>query len=519
MALTATATGKVREDIVTHLHLGTQGRKPPRVFVHGFSRPNLQISVHRCATHADKFRRVQNALETWGTGIIYCSTRKQVDRVVKKLVTLGRDAPGYHGGLPDTERERIQNRFMSGAAPVVVATNAFGMGVDRADVRFVLHWDIPGSMEAYYQEIGRAGRDGAPSGCELLYNFADVRTQEFFLEGGNPSRDTILELLTLYRKKCLKRPLALPAEQWKDLLVTTSNPMAVRTASWILERAGCIQREEDPGSRSTAILAQEAFDAERLASEIKRAEQKAQRDRSKLDAMLAYVNCRTCRHRQLLDYFGDPSPRKDTCGACDLCDPARPTMDLQFSEQQWIVVQKVLSAVGRLNGQFGRSRIAELLKGSNTKGIRDAQLMEHRCYGLLSDWTLPALVSVLDQLLGDGSLETQGTDYPTLCLSERGRRVLKREIEPAIDFQSTGEAVSGEEEPDPDLLARLKSWRAQKAIITRRKPYQILHNRSLEALARSKPSTVTGLAGIPGIGPAKLQQYQEELLNLIRRHS
>ena len=516
MALTATATGKVREDIVTHLHLGGQGRAVPRVFVHGFSRPNLQISVQRCATHEEKFRRVRNALEEWGTGIIYCSTRKQVERVVTKLNNIGREIPGYHGGLPDAEREQIQNRFMSGKAPVVVATNAFGMGVDRADVRFVLHWDIPGSLEAYYQEIGRAGRDGAPAGCELLYNYADVRTQEFFLEGGNPSRETILELLSLYRRKCSKRPLALPAEQWKDLLDTTSNPMAVRTASWILERAGCIQREDDTGSRSTAVLAHDAFDATRLAKEIDRAEQKAQRDRTKLDAMLSYANRRVCRHQQLLEYFGDPNPQESPCTACDLCDPKRPSVPTRFSEQEWVVVQKILSAVGRLNGQFGRARIAELLKGSNTRGIREARLMDHRCYGLLSDWTLPALVAALDQLLGDGSLETQGVDYPTLSLSDRGRQVLKREVQPEVELHTILQPDLEKEEPDVDLLARLKAWRAKKAALTRRKPYQVLHNRSLEALASSKPSSASGLADIPGIGPAKLEQYQDELLQLIR---
>ena len=189
MALTATATGKVREDIIEHLGLGKGNRAKPEVFVHGFIRPNLHIAVTRCATHEDKLRRVTKVMEDWRFGIIYCSTRKQAERVVTKLADKGRKVLLYHAGLPDQERERIQNQFINGQADVVVATNAFGMGVDRSDVRFVFHWDIPGSMEAYYQEIGRAGRDEAPAWCELLYNFADVRTQEFFLEGGNPSKD------------------------------------------------------------------------------------------------------------------------------------------------------------------------------------------------------------------------------------------------------------------------------------------------------------------------------------------
>ena len=518
LALTATATGKVREDIITHLGLGANGRRPPRVFVHGFARPNLHIAVTRCATHDIKFQRVRNALNTWGTGIVYCSTRKQVERVVRKLGEPGRPVPGYHGGLPDAERTRIQNRFMSGADPVVVATNAFGMGVDRSDVRFVLHWDIPGSMEAYYQEIGRAGRDGEPAHCELLYNFADVRTQEFFLEGSNPSRETILELLRLYRKRCSRRPLALPAEEWKDLLDSTRNPMAVRTATWILERAGCIQREEEPGSRTAAVLAHESLDPEALARAIERAEQKAARDRAKLDAILNYVNRRICRHQQLLEYFGDPASRDGSCAQCDVCSPEAGADRPGFQEADWVVLQKTLSAVGRLNGRFGRARIAELLKGSNTQGLRDARLLDHRCHGLLSDWTLTTLMTYLDDLLADGCLETIGTDYPKLALTDRGRRALKREIQPEIDLCSPPAHVPSEE-AEPELLDALKRWRRQQAKLRHRKPYQILHNRTLEALAATRPSDRQSLNGVPGVGPATLEQYGDDLLRLIREFS
>jgi len=519
MALTATATGKVREDIVTHLGLGKHGRSAPEVYVHGFARPNLHISVRRCATHDEKMKRVHHAIEQYGTGIIYCSTRKQVERVIKKLKSSGAKATGYHGGLPDSERTRIQTRFMNGSDPIVVATNAFGMGVDRADVRFVIHWDIPGSMEAYYQEIGRAGRDGQPSTCELLYNYADVRTQEFFLEGSNPKKETILELLSLYRRKCSKRPLALPADAWKEHLNSTNNPMAIRTATWILERAGCVQREEDPSSRSTAVLAHETFDPERLAKEIQRAESKAARDRSKLDALLGYVNQHRCRHQQILAYFGDPAEKEFECKQCDICAPEAKTTHVTYSEADWIALQKILSAVGRLNGQFGRARIAELLKGSNTKGIRDARLLDHRCHGLLKEWTLPRLMKALDALLGDGCLQTDSLEYPTLSLTARGKKALKRELQPEVSLHASAPVTGSDVETDHDLLEALKKWRIRTAMITKRKPYQILHNKTLEAIASRLPQDTQSLSSISGIGPAKLERYGDEILKIVLSHS
>ncbi len=518
LALTATATGRVREDMLRFLGLGAPPRKAPEVFVQGFARPNLQIHVRRCATHAEKFQRVAEAIRNWGSGIIYASTRKQVERVASKMKAQGFAVDSYHAGLPDRERSRVQERFMSGRSAVVVATNAFGMGVDRSDVRFVLHWDIPGSMEAYYQEIGRAGRDGEDSYCELLYNYADVRTQEFFLEGSNPSRETLLELLQLIRQRCLHRPLSLSADHWAEDLDSTRNAMAVRTAMWLLERANCIQREEEPGSPSAAVMALPKVDEQALAREIQQAEAKAERDRAKLDAMLRFANCRSCLHQQILLYFGDSDADQDHCDACGNCLKEQSGVSREPTQEEWEVVQKILSAVGRLDGQFGRARIGELLKGSRSKGILSAHLERHRCYGLLSNWRLEDIVRWLDALIRDGSILPSDGSYPTLGLSERGREVLKRNEIPDLGELRGPQMQAGdvEEADDPELRERLRSWRSKQSRIQKMKPYQIFSNKTLDELILKCPQSEEALLDVSGIGPQKVQRYGAALLQMLQ---
>ncbi len=532
-ALTATATGKVREDIILALGLGTQGRAAPAVFVHGFERPNLHIAVSRCPSHDHKLSRVLAALEDWRNGIIYCSTRKQAETVVRKLREAGHDVPLYHGGMADRDRDRIQDQFMTRRANAVVATNAFGMGVDRGDLRFVLHWDIPGSMEAYYQEIGRAGRDGAPAWCELLYNYADVRTQEFFLEGSNPSRKTLLELLALLRRRCMKQPLARSAEDWCAELDSTRNPMAVRTALWILERANCIQREDEPGSRSPAVLACEKIDDRALAEQIQRAEAKAARDRAKLDAILDFANRRECRHRQILRYFGDPTDLPDGCRACDQCSTKTPAPRPSLSEDDWLQVQKLLSTVARLDGRLGRGRLAELLHGDETAGLLADGLGGHRGFGLLRDLEPAAITRLCDALAGDGCLDLR---EGLLHLTERGREVVWRRVTPDLSPRPTHSrgtpvltkprkapksetpAKSASAPPasvDPAVWARLTAWRMKRCRIAGVKPFQILSNSTLVEIAARKPASLEALAAIPGIGPVKLAQFGPDLLSLL----
>src|SRR5438067_1926987 len=171
-AFTATATPEVRRDILTHLAL-----REPREFVAGFARPNLKLLITHVANEAQKYERLNALIRDHKTGIVYCSTRKRVEAVAETLRLAKISSILYHGGMNDEEREKAQNEFMQGRRDVVVATNAFGMGIDRPDIRFVVHFDVPGSVEAYYQEAGRAGRDGEAATCDLLFNHADTRVQ------------------------------------------------------------------------------------------------------------------------------------------------------------------------------------------------------------------------------------------------------------------------------------------------------------------------------------------------------
>ena len=201
LALTATATPYVRSDIIQQL-----GLKQPQTFVSGFDRPNLSIEVVHTEKEKEKIARIRAlAQKIRGSGIIYASTRKAVEQVGAKLKAVNLRVSEYHAGVSDGVRVKAQEDFMSGRTQMIVATNAFGMGIDKPDIRFVVHYQMPGSIEAYYQEIGRAGRDGLPSTCVLLFNYADKNTHDFFIEGSYPNISVIKQVYDSLAATELKR--------------------------------------------------------------------------------------------------------------------------------------------------------------------------------------------------------------------------------------------------------------------------------------------------------------------------
>jgi ATP-dependent DNA helicase RecQ len=239
IALTATATPLVRTDVMSLLRL-----REPQVFITGFARPNLHFEVRTLWSKAIKLKELVDFLdETPGAGIIYGATRKRCEEIAEELTALKlkRKVKAYHAGLDPDRRRRVQEEFMSGELPVIAATNAFGMGIDKADLRFVVHFDIPGSLEAYYQEAGRAGRDGDDSHCLLLFNERDRDLQEWFIENSYPPRETIEKVYNFLRKIDAD-PIQLTLQEVKEALGLDTSNEGVAACEKTLEKAGALER-------------------------------------------------------------------------------------------------------------------------------------------------------------------------------------------------------------------------------------------------------------------------------------
>ena len=540
VALTATATDAVRADIIEALHL-----QDPAVIISGFGRANLHFAISPCEGKREKFARIQRTVAEWKKGIIYCSTRKNVMSVFEQLSAEHVNAVAYHAGMTDEEREFSQNAFISGRADVVVATNAFGMGIDRPDVRFVIHFEIPGSVEAYYQEAGRAGRDGEPAYCELLFNHADLKTQEFFFEGSNPGIGLIRSLynLLVLRSTPETGELEMTADEMAQQLGRDVNPMAVGAALSVLMHAGAITRSDVPGKNvKSTRLTDPSAPFNTLNIDRERIEEKARRDHKKIEAMTRYAYSSCCRQKWILDYFGETDT--EPCGCCDVCLAKPPENARQLIGDAADTVRKALSGVARACGKnadgtrraiYGRSKIMAMLRGAKS-ALLNNHLMGLSTYGLLRDFTDARMRALFRAMQDAGMLESTGGELPLLSLSPLGDRVMRGKdpvfistdgwlMQPSISSSRSASAVRSIPSAmqlgqlDHALYAKLASLRAELAQEYRMPLYRILSNATLRALATIRPTTEAGAMRIKGIGewtrchtlPAILEVIQDHL--------
>ena len=310
LALTATATPAVREDILAQL--GIPGVKP---IVKGFDRPNLRYEVKRADSESGKLKLLRELFQTGqldGTGIIYTATIKNALEVQKHLQDeLNLPVAVYHSKLQKHDRTSVHELFMGEAIRAVVATNAFGLGIDKPNIRFVVHYDLPGSVEAYTQEAGRAGRDGDPSKCVLIYRMSDTRVQNYFLTGKYPDIEEVQKVFgTLEIFGTQEGGVSLT-----DLRKITQLPLTkLKVILALLKKGGFIENS----MRSKYVLIEAALAQRDRVLNLANYDTKKKYDQSKLAMMLQYAETTGCRRRFILNYFGEDYPA-ETCGACDNC--------------------------------------------------------------------------------------------------------------------------------------------------------------------------------------------------------
>ncbi|MBW3630300.1 MAG: ATP-dependent DNA helicase [Gemmatimonadetes bacterium] len=507
-ALTATATPEVRRDIEKQLSL-----RDPNVVVTGFDRRNLAWHVMRAKNDSEKDRLLLQLLRgREGSAVVYASTRKNVDALTALLSGVGIPAVGYHAGLSDVDRKRVQNAFMSGDARVVVATNAFGMGIDKPDVRVVVHYNMPGSLEAYYQEGGRAGRDGGPADCVLLHAYSDRFTHEFFIEQTYPPRKTIESVVKGLRERAgtdgaVYLPLA-------DLARSLGGPKVERqvlSALRILEDYGIVRLlSATPGPMRIRLIATPARITRELGAPERAEELRFLRGLWRAAGGDAVYDGVDVEWRTLAQLAGGRDRAGDLLDALQAGGFLEWLPSLDGEGVQLLDRRSPLDALPVDWRGVDARRERELKKLQKMQGY--AYVEGCRRGYVLRYFGDPAAMDecgACDHCLGTSTTkEAVSARKKSVRVGSPRGRASTRSTEPAVPGRAP--VTTG---PVFERLRSLRSDLARKAAIP---AYCVLTDRTLGELAARLPSDEEGLLDVPGIGPAKVAKYGSALLAALR---
>ena len=492
LGMTATATPANADEIATAL-----GRRLElvRTSVH---RPNLRYDVQRADNAEERLRSLLGRLRalSGGVAIVYARSRRSCEEIARTLRGHGIRAEHYHAGLEASERTRVQEDFVEGRTPVVVATTAFGMGIDKANVRLVALVNLPDSLESYVQMVGRAGRDGAPSETVLYAGDADAASLRRFALGDVPTP----ELLRRVYRALREADGAVTPEALDEAVGGRQDP---RVLVGMLEQAGIVRRGYDAGrGMRVELLPVEAGAGSEVDALLDRYERAAS---ARVERMIAFADTERCRHLQVAEHFGETL--EGPCGACDVCaprgaDPGRTAPVAQPLPDD--PARAIVDAVAGLAWPLGRRSLVAMLRGSVKAPPSARRSPAFGSLAAASDAEVNRWVRALEAA---GALVEVESD---------GFRVLR--ARPSSKLPSLG-APSVTAAAAAPLVAELKAWRARRAREDGVPAYVVLHDATLHELAARRPGSPAELAAVKGLGPAKIERYSGELLSILASES
>jgi ATP-dependent DNA helicase RecQ len=483
LGMTATATPTTEREIAAAL-----GRDPEVVRT-SVVRSNLRYDVEIVDGEEDRLRTLVRRLHELrgASAIVYARSRRSCETLARTLRVHDLAAVHYHAGLEPQERSAAQEAFIEGRIQTVVATTAFGMGIDKPDIRLVALYNYPESLESYVQMVGRAGRDGRASDTLLLASRSDASQLRRFARSDIP---TVADLRAVYAQLRGRREV-LPEE-----LGDEPDP---RVLIGMLEQVGLVQRGFDAGRAMQVEVPDPPADAAgRIDTLLARYEQEAL---TRADRLVRFAESRACRHRQVAEHFGEMLD--EDCGMCDVCSPLAAPADAPVSAAPLPdeIGAAIHGAVLELRWPLGRTGLTAMLRGSMS-APKSAQRSPH--FGLLSAASQADIKRWIQLLEVSGALETFESDD--------GFRLLR--AVPGAELPRIGAAAPAGP-ADEGLFERLRAWRLERAREDEVPAYVVLHDATLRELACAKPANERDLAAVKGFGPTKLERYGDDVLAVI----